>query len=150
MWRISTGTREPRRNIQQRVGLKLYRHWLSGLWGMLTRMRPWPGTTGISRACPDAAASPKAPHVSAASLEPPRLCTLKKRGLLYKHRVHSWNREDLPRVRAEAESLRKQKHAQIQPKSSGILQAPPVLEEPGKLLSRWQTALSAFASSHES
>lgn len=46
-----------------------------------------------------------------------------KKGLLYKHQVHSWNRKDLPRVRAEADSLSKQKHAQIQPRSSGILQA---------------------------
>lgn len=73
----------------------------------------WPGIMEISRACPHAAAEIARPLQNFPAYALPN-------GLLYKHQGHSWNGKDLGRVSAEAERLRKQKHAQIQPRSSGI------------------------------
>lgn len=72
--------------------------------------------------CLHTAVSSQAPPEQAQSPRSLPACAHSKE-LLYKHRVHSWNRKDLRRVRAEADSLRKQKHAQIQPRSSGARQA---------------------------
>lgn len=83
---------------------------------------PWPGTTEISRACLHTAVSSQAPPEQAQSPRSLPACAHSQE-LLYKHRVHSWNRKGLRRVRAEADSLRKQKHTQIQPSSSGARQA---------------------------
>jgi hypothetical protein len=93
--------------------------------GHMQRDPSWPGITEISRACPHTAISSRAPlewREIAQPLQSLPACAYSK-GLLYKHQGHSWNCKDLGRVRAEADSLRKQKHARIQPRSSGTLTA---------------------------
>lgn len=109
---------------------------------------PWPGTTEISRACLHTAVSSQAPPEQAQSPRSLPACAHSKE-LLCKHWVHSWNRKDLRRVRAEAESLRKQKHsnsAQVLWGSASQV----ALEEPEKPIPRSQTTLSVFTSSRES
>lgn len=95
------------------------------LLGYMQRGLSWPGVMEVSRACSHAAISSRAPPEWAETAQPLQslpACALSK-GLLYKHQGHSWNCKDLGRIRAEADSLRTQKHAQIQPRSSGALWA---------------------------